>query len=364
VERAAVRRAIRFGRRPSARVVAAVALALLGARAYAPIAIQRYVNRVLDATPGYQGRIGDVDLALLRGAYTIESVAIERTGGRVPVPFFRSREVDLSLEWRALFDGALVGEIWLEQPELNFVTGPTSRDRQAGAGVDWRDTVRALLPIRINRVTARRGAIHFRDFRSTPPVDVYLRDVALEVQNLTNSRDLAEDMVARGHATARPMDAGRLEVRLAIDPYTELPSFDLDAQASGVSLRHFNDFLRAYAGFDVQRGTLRLFAELVAKDGAFEGYLKPFFEDVDVLQTEEEVREQGLLASLWEALVGSTVEALEDQGSDRVATRIPISGRVSSPQVGFWTTLANVVRNAFYQAFVPALEHSLGEERR
>ena len=137
---------------------------------------------------------------------------------------------------------------------------------------------------------------------------------------------------------------------------------DFEGQLRGLSLPSFNDFLRAYVGADVQRGTAQIYAELQAKDGSFSGYVKPFFEGVDVLEIEEEAKEQGLLASLWEALVGVTAETLEDQSRDRVATRIPIAGSVASPQVGFWTTLGNVLRNAFVEALVPALENSVGRD--
>jgi hypothetical protein len=253
-----------------------------------------------------------------------------------------------------------VGEIWLERPELNFVAGPP-QERQSGLEADWREVVRSLLPVRINRVTARDGSVHFRSFRTDPPVDVYLHDVQLVVRNLTNSADLSEDMVARATFTGVPMQAGRLKGELAIDPYAELPTFDLDCQLTGVALTNFNDLFRAYAGVDVQRGSLRLFAELKSKSGSFRGYVKPFFESVDVISPEE-VENQGVLRSLWESVVGTAAEVFEDQEEDRVATRIPISGSVESPDIGFWPTLANVVRNAFLDAFVPALEHSVGKE--
>lgn len=345
-------------------VLAMLALAalLLGARAVAPLALQRYVNRVLDRTEGYRGRIGDVDLALWRGAYTIENVEIEKSSGKVPVPFLRAREVDLSLEWRALFDGSLVGEVWLEEPQLNFVAGPTRARRQAGAEADWRKTVRDLLPVKVNRITVRNGTVHFRSFTSDPPVDVYLRDVQLVVKNLTNSLDLSGDLVARASGTARAMGGGRLDFRLALDPYADSPTFDFEGQARGLELAPFNDFLRAYARADVEHGTAQLYAELAASKGRFEGYVKPFFEGVDVLDLEEEVKEQGLLASFWEALVGGTAEAIEDQSKDRIATRIPIAGSVESPQVDFWRTLGNVLRNAFIEGLVPALEHSVGKD--
>jgi hypothetical protein len=340
--------------------LAALALALVAARAYAPIAVQRYVNRALDSANGYEGHIGDVDLNLWRGAYEIEDVQILKSGGKAPVPLLSAPLVDLSIEWRALLDGALVGEMWLESPQLNFVAGPKS-ERQSGVEADWRDVVRSLMPVRINRVTARHGSVHFRSFHTDPPVDVYLHDVQLVVRNLTNSADLSEDMVARATFAGVPMQAGRLKGNLAIDPYAKLPTFDLDCQLTGVALTNFNDLFRAYAGVDVQRGRLRLYAELRAKNGSFHGYVKPFFENVDVL-TQEELEDQGFFSSLWEAVVGGAAEVFEDQSEDRVATRIPIAGTVASPDIGFFRTLANVLRNAFMDAFVPALEHSVGEE--
>jgi len=347
-------------RRTVVGLFAALALLLVAARVAAPSWLQRYANRVLDRTEGYSGRIGDVDLALLRGAYTIEDVEIEKSGGEVPVPFLRSPSVDLSVEWRALLRGALVAEVWLEEPQLNFVAGP-ARESQTGAEADWRDTLRALLPIRVNRITVRNGAIHFRNFSSEPPVDIYLRDVQLVVRNLTNSLDLADDLVARAHATAGVKGGGRLEASVSMNPYADLPTFDFEGKVEGLALAPFNDFLRAYAGADVERGSARIYAELKASEGRFSGYLKPFFEGVDVLVFEEERKEQGLLASLWEALLGTTAEVLEDQSEDRVATRIPINGS-GSPQIGFWQTLGNVLRNAFVEALVPALENSVGRD--
>jgi hypothetical protein len=339
----------------------AVAVLLLLARALLPVAIQRYVNRVLDRDETYEGRIGDVDVALFRGAYEIEDVQIRKRGGKVPVPFFSSPLVDLSIEWRALFDGSLVGEVAMERPELNLVAGSTSARSQAGAGVDWRKTVEDLFPLRINRFTARDGSVHFRAFDTEPQVNVYLQHVDLVARNLTNSLDLSESRVASLEVHAVPMNAGRLRMRASFDPFSERPDFDFDGQVTGADLTQWNDFLRAYAGIDVQRGGFALYAELLAHGNRFEGYVKPFLRHVDVLRLDEELEEQGLLASLWEGIVGMTQEAFENQPDDRLATRIPISGTVENPDVGFWATLANVLRNAFVKALVPQLEDSVGE---
>lgn len=347
--------------RTSRNVVLAVLATVLVVRALLPFAIQRYVNGVLDRHESYEGRIGDVDLALIRGAYEIEDVEILKRSGEVPVPLFAAPRVDLSVKWGALFDGALVGEVALEQPQVNVVAGPTPDQQQAGAEVDWRETVEDLFPLRIDRFAVRDGSFHFRAFHTEPPVNVYLQHVHLLAENLTNSRDISEDRVARVALQAVPMNAGRLEARVALDPFAESPDFDFDGQVTGADLTQWNDFLRAYAGLDVQRGGFSIYAELLAQEGGFEGYLKPFLRNVDVLDFEQEVDEQGLLASLWEGVAGATQELFEHQPEDRSATRIPLSGTVEDPEIGFWPTLANVVRNAFLEALVPRLEGSVGE---
>jgi len=333
----------------------------IGARALLPIAIRHHVNRVLARDESYVGSVGDVDVALIRGAYEIEDVRIDKRNGKVPVPFFSAEVVDLSIEWRALFDGALVGEVEFLRPKLNFVAGPSRAQSQGGGGVDWRDTVEDLFPFQINRLAVRDGQIHFRAFHTDPPVDIYLHHANAVALNLTNAQDLGESRVATLRLQAIPMNAGMLRARVALDPFADAPDFDLDAQVTGADLTQWNDFLRAYAGFDVEHGAFSIYAELLAHGNRFEGYVKPFFRNVDVLRLEKELPEQGFFASAWEAIVGATEELFQDQPNDRLATRIPVSGTVDDPRIGLWETLGNVLRNAFLEAFVPQLEGSVGE---
>jgi len=341
-------------------VLVIMALAVI-VRALLPLAIQRYVNHVLDRGPTYTGRIGDVDLHLWRGASEIEGAEIRKRSGAVPVPLFAADAIAFSVAWRALLGGALVAEATLVRPQLNVVAGPTPERRQTGTEQDWRQIVEDLLPIRIDRFEVRDGSVHFRDFHSDPRVDVYLQHVALVATNLANSRGVETDRVAHLALRAVPMNQGRLEMDVALDPFAEQPDFDFDGAVVGADLTQWNDFLRAYAKMDVQRGTISLYGELLARDGRFEGYLKPFLADVDVLSLEDEAKEQSWLASAWEALVGATQEGLEDQPKDRSATRIPISGTVQDPEIGFWATFASTLRNAFVEGLVPQLEGSVGE---
>src|SRR2546423_12394166 len=71
-------------------------LALLAAigRAIMPWAVRDYVNRTLDRNPLYAGSVGDVQIHLWRGAYSIHDIRISKTSGNIPVPFFEARTVD------------------------------------------------------------------------------------------------------------------------------------------------------------------------------------------------------------------------------------------------------------------------------
>lgn len=342
-------------------VVSCLVALLVAARMALPSVIARYVNAALQRNPSYDGTIGGIDVALWRGEYTIRDVDIRKRNGRVPIPFIVTPRLELSVEWRAILDGAFVGEVIFVQPELNLVRGKDAETTQSGAGGRWREAVEGLLPIRINRVEVRDGSIHYRDFHSDPRVDVYLSALQLEAHNLTNATGDAEDRVARLTFQATPMNRGQLVGRAVFDPWAEQPSFDLDAEVTDADLTQWNDLTRAYAAFDVESGSFAIFTELEASDGSFEGYVKPFFQDVQILSFPREVMDQNPLRAVWEVLVAAAAKAFEDRDRDRVATRIPISGTVNHPDGNFWYALGATVQNAFIESIPARLEDSVGE---
>src|SRR5947208_2243663 len=71
-------------------------------RAMLPWALRSYVNRTIDQSPLYDGKIGDIEVHLYRGAYTITDVRLIKTTGNVPVPLFAAKRIDFTLEWPAL----------------------------------------------------------------------------------------------------------------------------------------------------------------------------------------------------------------------------------------------------------------------
>jgi len=341
-------------------VVLVIAAALVLARVVLPSAVQRYVNHVMARNGAYESHIGAVSLGLLRGAAGVRDVEVRKRGSKVPVPFFFSPLVDVSIQWRALLHGRIVAVVDMDEPQLNVVVGPSEETRQIGTEADWRKTVRELIRIRINHVDVRDGSAHFRDFHSNPPVNVYLSRIALTARNLTNSAEISKERPAHLELRATLMNAGTLWMRAEVDPFAKLPSFDFAGSVENADLTPWNAFLRAYAGIDVERGRFRIYSELAAKEGGFRGYVKPFFDDVQVLKLPEDER-KGPLRLAWEGMVAAASKALENRRTDAVATRIPISGTVEDPRIGFWATLGNAIRNAFSRGIAPDIEHSVKE---
>jgi uncharacterized protein DUF748 len=364
---------------------------LVGIRAVLPIVVERYVNKTLDELEGYSGHIEDVDLALIRGAYVIEGVRIVKTGGKVPVPFFSASQIDLSVQWGALLDGAIVSEIDVQDPKVNFVTAPSkdeknskddekpkgedepkgdekpkgeaksggtsSQEEQVAPSSNWTDVVKDLVPFDINRFSIQNGEVHYRDFGSEPNVDIYVQDIQAEARNLTNSEERAGSLVATFDGRATAMRSGRISFKGQVDPYAKEPTFQTAFKLNGLDLPQLNPYLRAYANVDVEKGTFSLDAEFAASQGKFEGYVKPFIDHLDVLRWQSE--KESFPNKVWQALVEGTNNLIKDKSRDRTAARIPFEGRFDQPKIGIWSAIGSVLRNGFIEALRRGLEGSI-----
>jgi hypothetical protein len=343
----------RVGRR-TLLVLLVVFVLLVVLRLALPYIVKSYVNRKINQLPEYDGHVADIDIHLIRGAYTIRGMKIEKTTGKVPVPFFSAPKVDLSVQWRELFHGAVVGEIYVDRGSLNFVKGPTEEESQTEVDKSWIGIVQDLFPFDLNRFEIRQSEVRFRNFHSKPPVDVYLTDLFIVGTNLKNTRDRKERMPADLKVHGTTAGDGELTLDMRMDPMARLPTFDLKAAIEGMNLVALNDFLQAYAMFTVHGGRFRVYVEATAVDGKMEGYVKPFFEDLDVVQLKTDVKNP--LELFWKTIVATAAQIFKNQPKDRLATKVPLSGTVGDPAIGLWGTVINLLRNAFIKSLAPQFD--------
>lgn len=331
-----------------------LAVALIVVRIMLPFWVRDYVNKTLTELDDYRGHVEEVDLALWRGAYKMRDIKIVKTSGDVPVPFFSAPLIDLSVEWKALFQGALVGEINFVKPQLNFVNAPSKEDSQVGLDEPWTQKVKELFPLKINRFTVDDGEIHFRDFHKSPKVDVVFDRFRLVATNLTNSEKLSKTLNAHVVMEARPLGEGDVRAKIDLDPYAEKPTFNLETELKELPLVKLNDFAKAYAGITFEKGTLRLATKFKAKEGDFDGYVEPVFEKMSIFNPKHDA--ENPINFVWQAIVGGLTKLIRNHPTDRFGTRVPVHGSFDNPEPAILTTVLNVFRNAIIKAFEGTLE--------
>jgi hypothetical protein len=333
-------------------------LTLVGVgRAMLPGFVRDYVNRTLDRNPLYDGRIGDVQIHLWRGAYSIEDVQISKTTGDVPVPFFASKRVSFAIQWNALVHRKVVGRVLMEEPELNFVDAPSDEEKQTGAGGPWLKTIQKLFPFRINSGMVRNGSIHFRAFQRKNPVDVYLTEVEATIDNLSNIGDETTPLAATIQATAIAMDHARLEYKMMLDPFSYRPTFHTTLRLIGLDVTRLNDLAVAYGKFDFKRGWFDLVIDMDAKNGQLTGYVKPLFRNLKVFSVTEDLKEGDVLQFFWQAVLGVATSVFKNYSRDQFGTLVPFRADLSqATNIDILATIGNILRNAFVRAYLPQLE--------
>ena len=339
--------------------IALVFIALLIAfRLYLPTLVLHYVNKELSTIPEYRGHVDNISISLWRGAYQINHIELNKLTGQVPVPFFSANKIDLSVEWAALFHGAVVAKIKFYKPIVNFVKGPTEASSQSGMDSSWIQVVRNLMPLNINRVDIINGEIHYRDFNSTPHIDIFLSEINARANNLRNKIDKNKVLPATISVSCVCFKTGKLSLDMALDPLNEQPTFELIERMKGVELTTLNNFTEAYLKFEMIGGTMELYTEIAAKDGAFDGYTKPLFHDIKVQTNIQENK------NIWHWLIANSTQFVTNIFSNhsheqQFATRIPIKGTFKNPAPDKWAAIGGVLKNAFIQALTPTLDSTL-----
>lgn len=340
-------------------ILLSIIAALVIFRLILPYIVLNYVNKTLANIDQYYGHVEDIDLALIRGAYMINDIKIEKKdslGHPDSIPFFTSPKIDLSIEWKAIFKGRIVGEIYVENPVLNFVNGKHKGEDVKQDTADFRKVIKDLMPLTVNHFEISDGQIHYMDKFSSPQLDVSLKEIQAVAANLSNVNDSAKLLPARLEATGNAYD-GHFELNVDFDALSRVPTFDMNATIRGVNMVKLNDFFKAYGNFDLKKGNFGLYAEAAAKDSKFSGYVKPVIKDLDIVQFDKEEGNVGQI--LYEALIGSVAEIFQNQRKEQLASKIPFEGRFDDPNVNLWDAISYVLRNAFVRALRPSIDNTI-----
>jgi hypothetical protein len=341
-------------------VIALVLVALLLVVRFvgSPVAT-RLANRKLAALPEYTGHVGGVHLALWRGTITATDFTLSRRGHEGDGPVVTVRQASLAVAFRPLFTGKVGGHGTVDGVEVTILkTEPDppkekARDKAPPPVREWSAVLREAFPVEITRFAVENARIRFKDTSVTPAAEMVVDEFKLVATDLSNRPKGGEELPAHVTVQARVGGTGRLDVDVRADPAAPAPRFAVRMEVKGLQLLPIHDFLLHYALIDVSQGSFEVFSEINAAGGRYDGYLKPFFKDLEFKAVPDP--NKNLAQRAVTKLAAAVTDLLKNDQGD-VATKAPFAGDFADNQVDVWTTIQNLLRNAFVQSLREGLE--------
>ncbi len=327
-------------------VLGVIIVLLVAVRLALPAVLRSAINARLEKIPDYTGHVEHVGVSLWRGAYTLQHVAILKRNGEVKEPYFAADKIDFSVAWRELFHGKFVGDVAVDRPRWTLIAGPTSDVTQLAADHRWQDAINDIFPISITWLKITDGQVRYINHTTKPEVDIRIAHLRALASGMRNRADNTQgEFPATIVLEGETIGSGQLKIAAQLEPLAIEPHFLLKLELEKVSLPALNEFLLAYAGIDVSKGTFSVYIEAVARNGRYEGYFKPFFDHVDFSQPPGETRHLG--QEVWEWCVSAFATIFKNHSRDEVATKIPFSGEFQKLDTHPWETIKNLLHHAF-----------------
>lgn len=337
----------------------ALIVVLIIVRVAMPFMVRHYLNDRIEHMGPYHGSMEAVHLQIWRGSYAIENLRIQKDGAPPNEPFLVAPHTEITLSYSAAFHGHLRGKIGFYDAVVNFIDGKTESERQTGKGVNWSDELNILIPAEVDEINIHNGTVTFRNFVSSPRVDLKMTDVNSTVTNLSKAQRENGSRVATLHTTATILGDAPLDTNANFDPTNRFGDFSYHVHVTHIQLVRANDLSRAYTGLDFAGGTGDFTMELKARNGELEGYAEPVFKDLQLFSWKKDVEQEkkGPVKLLYEAAAQGVVSLLKDQSTDQFVARVPISGRIDDSEVGKPQAIFNVLHTSFVQAYKAQLDH-------
>jgi hypothetical protein len=207
------------------------------------------------------------------------------------------------------------------------------------------------IELRVDKVNILNSSFGYADSAKDPAYRLFLTEADIRLANLSNQ---GAEGTATGTVRGKFMGSGPTQVDVRFRPKASSPDLNVAIRIDGTKMPAINDFLLRYVGFDVADGSFSFYSELTLRDGQVDGYIKPFFRDMQVYD-EDKDREKGFFARVRQRLIGAVAWILKNRARDEVATEVHLSGSLESLQFSTWEAVGGLLKNAFVEAIQPGL---------
>jgi hypothetical protein len=335
-------------------LLAGLAVVVIGVRlALNPVA-DHFVRRWLNQFPTLGGDYQGLSISVFPPALELRDFSLyEKPRVGEEPPLLQAERVRGRLDVGRLLRGDVAVRARVDRPKLSYVIRkPVEREVKETAqrleepAKELLRLVRALPPHTTERVELRDGELLIVDAREKGSPSVHVHGLEATLENLPTSAKLSGGLPTLFAASGTVEESGKLSLFLTLDTFQEQPTFAGRMRLSGQQLNDFNDLARAKADVVIPKGTMDLSAVFVAREGRIRGSLKPVLKGADFKAADDD------LGSKLKAALGDVALSLtEDQrpGEDKLATVVPINGRLQGPGIGLGSAVVGVLRNAFVE---------------
>jgi uncharacterized protein DUF748 len=232
----------------------------------------------------------------------------------------------------------------VEQP------GIAKSTEQGAAKVTQQPTVVA----KAERVHITRSKLAYEDQTADPPYRLFIAGCDAILQNFSNVRTADAPPTGTAHVRGKFMGSGDTALHVTFRPHEDRTDFNVALRIENADMRALNDVWRAYGKFDVERGWFSLYSELAVANGEVDGYVKPIFVDVSI---PGHTAPKGFGEKVRETVTAGVAAVLKNRPREQIATETRLSGPLTSPKISMWQAIGGLLRNAFFKAILPGLEH-------
>jgi len=344
-----------FYKRPIFWLALLVMIVGIGLMALDPLA-RHYTARALHQMHGYDGEFRDVHVTVFPPRYHISRLKmIEVPGGHWKQPFFYAEDITAGLDWRSLlFHRQLDARVRVVRPKL-VVERPPGPKPPARPLPDVGEALEQAPALRVERIEVKNGEVLFRDLADKGQPELWLHDMEVVVENVATREPLEGGRPVTVTGRAVLQRTGVVTTFLSADPWASRGlTFAGQTSLRGLAVDDLYGLVTPQAELKPTKGTVDMFAEYRATDGALTGGVKPVLKDVEVSAAHADL---GNRLKAW--LVDTGLDLFSDRVPDRhaVATTIPIKGRIEDPHAQLWPTVLGVVRNAFVEGLASGISN-------
>ena len=272
------------------------------------------------------------------------------------------------VEVKARKDGeAVVSAVKLVQPKIRILhAAPPPEDpaaaqkkkpgTQPDEAVELNEMLHKITPLDVDHIDILDGELAFVDTSRPERPELWLHDLQLSVENLTNRVRLTEGRPVLLTASATLAGSGKVSILITADPFERGLTFSGRAAVVGLETSELYRFIEPATKMQAPAGTVDLFVEFDCRNGQLTGGVKPVLKNVKIRP------DNGNFFTVLKAWATDlAIKLFSDRVPNRnaVVTVIPIKGTLTGPDIKLWPAIFGVMRNAFVEgltsgyAFLP-----------